>query len=165
MFKLLENSLLIFLTILFSGCKSKELLNLTLKEREDYRNCTTQRVESILEDYEGDWKVTRIDSTKKFNLFYLYSEKKNKKVIGVSDRVTCEGNKMEIGNNYYFKFSCYISSQGNHSLYIFKPDMMFIGHEINYKVPLGDQKEFVSISTQEEVLIFKLVNVNGLCSP
>ena len=165
MLKLLENSILILVVIIISGCKSKEVLNSASKEREDYRKCTPQKVEPILEDYKGDWKVTRIDSTKKFNLLYLYSKEKNKKVVGVSNRVTCEGNKMKIGKEYYFMFSCHISSLGNHSLYIFKPDKMFLGHEISYKVPLGDQKEFVGISTQEEVLVLKLVNVEGLCGP
>lgn len=163
MFKLLENSILILLIVIISGCESKEVLNSASKERESYRNCSPQKVEPILEDYEGYWKVTRIDSTKKFNLVYLSSEKKNKKVIGVSNRITCEGNEFEIGKEYYFIFSCHISSKGNHSLYIFKPDRMFLGHEISYKVPLGVEKEFVSISTQEEVLVLKLINVKGLC--
>jgi|GEM_PF-1606061 hypothetical protein len=165
MFKLLGIKIFILLLIIISGCKSKEVFNTASMEREDYRNCASHKVEPILEDYMGEWKIISVDSTKKFYLLYLFSEEKNKKVIGVSDRVICEGNKLEVGKEYNFSFSCHISSEGNHSLYIFKPDKMFLGHAMSYKVPLGNQKEFVNISTQEEVLVLKLVNIEGLCCP
>lgn len=162
MSKLLGNKIVYLLILIFPGCKTRLELP-SDKEREGYRNCTHPEVPLILADFQGFWSVESIDSTEKYNVLYLYSEAENRRVIGVSERANCARNKVEIGQEYYFRFSCDISSKGNHSLYILKPDKMFVGHEFMYRVPLGSQEDYINISAQNGEYVFKVRNMEGLC--
>ena len=162
MSKLLGNKIVYLLILIFFGCKIKMELP-SDKERERFRKCTHSEVPLILAGFQGFWSVESIDSTANYNVLYLYSEAENRKVIGVSERTNCARNRVEIGLEYYFRFSCDISPKGNHSLYILKPDKMFIGHEFMYRVPLGSREDYINISAQKGEFVFKVSNMEGLC--
>jgi hypothetical protein len=162
MLKHLGNRMFCILIIANLGCKSKLELSRD-KEREMYRDCLHSEVAKIINEYNGVYRVKDIDSTNNFYILHLYSENSENEVIGITNRGNCFENRIVIESKYTFEFSCEISTKGNYSLYIFEPDSLFYGHDFLYKIPLGDQEDYVNISILNKKLVLRILNIKGLC--
>jgi hypothetical protein len=153
--KLLRSIFISLLILPSLGCRSKLELSED-KERELYRDCIHYEVTKIVKESNGLYKVENIDSTKNFYIFYLHSQENGKSIIGVANRNNTNCIDVIVGLKYNFKFSCDISSKGNYSLYIFEPKAMFYGHEFQYRVPLGNHEDYLSISAQNKIIVLKV---------
>ena len=161
MWKLLGSKFIYLIIVVIFGCKPNMVLPST-EEREKYKNCSHLDIPKILAEHQGIWNVESIDSTSSFYVFYLCSITNDKRIIGVSEKAKCQKNEVEKGRKYFFRFSCDISTKGNYSLYIFKPENLFVGHNFMVRVPLGTKEEYINIQAQSGIIVLKISNMEGL---